>query len=412
MTQLLRATFLALPLGMLLACGGQEPTEPTTDATPPPPEPSRCVVSPVETGIQGNIGQNLGLIAGAEGLAISGKAVMDGEVQLLWSPLDGGGAAAGEPIPLRAKGDVGASARVGTVWTGDGWLMVWDTYTRHKPPHSQGRVHVASFDASGKASGKSRAISESRWDVNCPRLAWSGAGAGAVWSSSPDKERYTIGFRPLAADGKPTGPAVDIAETPRLAAPVIAWDGSSFGIAWRGETEGGRDIFFARVSPTGEVEVPAVQVTKSGSAQGDVGLAATTGGFGLTYTVYHGGLELKFASLSRDGIKAGESTQINEGKRALPRHALASNGAELGVVWADGSANESGREDDYMHDLYFTRLSLDGERLAPPQRVTETRGLTTSAVIAWVDGAWFVGRDPNHLGPLHLVRLTDCDTPE
>ncbi len=403
------ATGLGLVCALNLACGGSEPAEP--EATPPPPpEPNRCVVTPVETGIEGTLGANLALTSGAEGLAITGSAVEKGETSLQGYPLDAAGVATGDPVRLEARGDAGSSDHAVPVWTGTEWVVVWDTYTKKDTPSYRGKVHLARFGADGTLVGRSRAISDDRWDIASPRLAWSGAGAGAVWSSSPDQEAFALSFRPLDTEGKPSGPTVDLAEVPRHTPVAISWDGSAYGIVWTAKVGNRRELFFARVSPVGEVEVPAVQVT-TGGAGGDLGLVVTADGYGAVWTEYRGGSYVMYASLSREGLVAGKPRQVNEGGRAIGYYGMATSGTEIGVVWTDGSANENTSMDDMHSDLYFARLSEAGEILTPPQQVTDFGGRSISAIAAWKDGAWFVGRDPYHVEPLLLYRLTDCDTP-
>jgi hypothetical protein len=131
----------------------------------------------------------------------------------------------------------------------------------------------------------------------------------------------------------------------------------------------------------------------------------------VAYSVYSGGGRVHYLAISRDGVATGEPRQVNDGARAKSEYAMATDGTDIGLVWTDGSANESSQDDEHNHDLYFARLSAEGEILTPAQRVTETGGLSISVYLAWRDGAWVAGKEPSYKKPVQLQRLTRCDDP-
>ncbi len=377
--------------------------------------PQLCEVSAFDSGEIRTHDRHLNLVAASQRLALSSSAEVNGEKILRWFLIDSSGSAALEAAQLPTIGMPDSNTEAEMAHNDQGWFHVWNIDDYKKPPHSMGYVFLAHFDEDGTQQGDVRTISGHLWDITHPRIASTGQSLAAVWSSSSDKRSYAVNFLPLSSTGEPTGSVVQVGEGERLTHPDIAWNGSSFGVVWRAKAGDNWALQFAKMSPQGEFEISPMQIAV-GEGVADGKLIATPTGWGVLYGVgvdgdYSRGSHertLMFVALTKDGEPVGEPVQVNVGSRAFKLAEIAFNGTEIGVLWEDGWVHMHKSSEFMRRDLYFARLDTYGQRLAPPQQVT-TPGISGgSAVVAWSEGAWIVGREPLGPYPLELIRLTDC----
>ena len=131
----------------------------------------------------------------------------------------------------------------------------------------------------------------------------------------------------------------------------------------------------ATLTPTGNV----VRVSEAAVAPSGPGGVQWTGSrYGVSYWGYDTGrAHVYFRQIDRDGTPTMLQQQITTTPNDAFGAALAWNGRVLGAVWQDRRDPSGG------YEIYFNRLTPDGERLGPDQRISFAPGFSVNATIAW-----------------------------
>lgn len=131
----------------------------------------------------------------------------------------------------------------------------------------------------------------------------------------------------------------------------------------------------ATLTPTGE----AVRVSEAAVAPSGPGGVQWTGSrYGVSYWGYdRGRAHVYFRQVDRSGAPAAEHRQVTTTPNDAFGAVLAWNGRVLGAVWQDRRDPSGG------YEIYFNRLTPEGERLGPDQRISFARGFSVNPSIAW-----------------------------
>ena len=238
-------------------------------------------------------------------------------------------------------------------------------------------------------------------------VVWTGSGYGMVWRDLA----AGIYFSALDAKGK-----VTIA--PKVIVPkqvdffqndlAIAWSGKAFALVWRHSPSSGPDrVRFATLDSTGQLlSTPAfLDVAppsyKSGSKNAVVAWIPSAGEFGVSWDGAKGGdarWDLMYTRVSEAGAKKFEEVYVTSdtaGVTSNPR--LAWTGADFGVTWWDSRDNS--------YEVYFTRMSADGVKLASEQKITVPVGSSASGWfpdITWNGSVFLISWFNGYKAPLYL----------
>ena len=117
---------------------------------------------------------------------------------------------------------------------------------------------------------------------------------------------------------------------------------------------------------------------------GPGGLAWTGSSYAASYWGYSASkAHVYFSRLSREGAAVAPRRQLTTMPADAFGAAIAWTGERLGAAWQDRRDATGG------YEAYLNRLTLDGEKLGPDQRVSFARGYSVNASITWT-GAAFV----------------------
>lgn len=153
-----------------------------------------------------------------------------------------------------------------------------------------------------------------------------------------------------------------------------------------------------------------VRVSEPSTApSGPGGLAWSGERYLTTYWGYsQGNAHVYFSALDRAGnhVSMPPQRQITLTPSDAFGAAVAWTGRELGIVWQDR------RDGDY--EIYFNRLTPDGEKLGPDQRITFAPGFSINPSITWTGSeflvAWQDERDARNSGGYEIyVQRIDRD---
>jgi hypothetical protein len=131
----------------------------------------------------------------------------------------------------------------------------------------------------------------------------------------------------------------------------------------------------AILSPGGE----SVRVSDPLVAPSSPGGAAWTGDrYAASFWGYEGGkARVFFAAIDRDGTRRVAQRAVTTTPNDAYGAAVAWTGRILGAVWQDRRDPSGG------YEIYFNRLTPDGEKLGPDQRISFAPGFSINPAIAW-----------------------------
>jgi hypothetical protein len=216
-----------------------------------------------------------------------------------------------------------------------------------------------------------------------PRLAWNGAGYGmvAAWRA----EQTEIRFYLLDPDGVVlnAGVPVSVATTRTMAAPVVAWSGSVYGVAWTDTTLD--TVFFRLVGADGvPVGAPiAVPSVGAGASDPDLVWSEAASDFALVWKTFAGADEsIHFRRLAANGSPVGNETVVATGPlRRQPR--LAAGNSGYGIAYQSDLPQYGSTQVDFRH--------VDGTGIADtPEVKISTDFDGRSPAIAWTGARYAV----------------------
>ena len=148
--------------------------------------------------------------------------------------------------PVRVTNAPGTSLLPDVAWTGTGFGVAW---------YGDG-IYFARLAADGTKIGADVGVTHSSTSAFRPKIEWSGTEFGLVWYETQ------VFFARLDASGSPIGPRVNVSNSPALAGlPTLVRTGNGYGVAWTGQSDGNAGIFFRAVSATGQLRGGPVLVS-------------------------------------------------------------------------------------------------------------------------------------------------------
>jgi len=209
-----------------------------------------------------------------------------------------------------------------------------------------------------------------------PSLAWTGTEFGASWTDYRDGNTE-IYFARISSSGAKLGSDLRVTSAASSSySPSLSWTGTEFGVSWTDNRDGNEEIYFARLSSSGDKLGSDLRVTSDASYSYIPSLAWTGSEFGVSWQDGRdGNYEIYFARVSSSGAKLGADLRVTSDANGSYRPSLAWTGSEFGVSWYD---NQDGNE-----EIYFARLSSSGSKLGADLRVTSDAGSSYSPSLAW-----------------------------
>jgi hypothetical protein len=282
---------------------------------------------------------------------------------------------------LSSGGGIGAGSRPRAVWNGSGFATAWSDARGGRDA-----VFVAFADGSGARVGSEIPVSASSGWAKDPAIAWTGSGYGVVWADSRDGELETF-FTMLDAAGTKLFPEVALTQDDEISGwPDIAWNGRQFGLGWTGELGG---LYFTTVDRAGNRTTPIATVSSNFAWPNRAAIAWTGEEFAVAWSgTENGHGQVFFQRLSATGELLGNPAGVTTNTAAEasnPR--LAWSGSGFAVVWHDRRLGG--------HRVFLARLDPSGTKLGEDLRLSDSVSLDPD--VAWSGQefavAWSDGRD-------------------
>lgn len=347
----------------------------------------------ISSGEFGTFGHSLVWTGSSYGIAWSRllDATVTGRADLFLTLMDTDGAPQGPDVFLGNS----PRARPSLVWTGSELVSSW-----YDPPGIQSGVFLQRIEAGGTPIGSPLQVTQ---DGNAHSLVWNGSGFGLArveraLAPSGLELFFTVLFRGLDRFGSPTTDDVivsaDFAWTPSL-----AWADGSYGIVWGDLRTGGREVYFAGLSPSGTLLVPETPISQDPAGTSFPSIRWTGTSFVTTWGDFRlpGGTSTYLSVVDPSGNELVDEQVLVSAPSGHSSQSLAWNGREHGFAWARG-------------DVIFWRLDELGNRIGRSfQFVQPNQQLAPNLV--WDGAGYGVSWQELESRQIFFARI-GCDCPD
>ncbi|MBW2261031.1 MAG: hypothetical protein JRG91_03580 [Deltaproteobacteria bacterium] len=279
---------------------------------------------------------------------------------------------------VRITDDGGASVGPSLAWSGSQFGLSW---TDDRDGNEE--IYLALIDPDGsKVDGDVRLTDASGASVDSS-LVWGNVEFAVSWSDDRDDDQE-IYFLLVAADATP-GTAARLTDSSGASArPSLAWAAGGYGVSWDDDRGASHEIYFARVSAAGEKTGSDVRITDADGTSVDSSLAWAGDQYGVGWTDHRDGNdEVYFARISPDGEKLGSDVRISDDMQSDREPFLTWTGHEFAIVRA------------YWHgysDILFTQISADGSAVGEDLLIPDGDAASSyQPAIAWSGSEFGVG---------------------
>ena len=242
-------------------------------------------------------------------------------------------------------------------WNENGFGVVWAA-----PKTSLQETSFIRVMSDGAVTGTELVVSaDDSLISNVPKIVWTGSEYGVVWNDmkEPPQPRGDVWFQRIGADGQKLGGAVKLTEptgAPRMG-PELAWTGSEYGVTWLYREQLRSEVYFARVSTSGQkIGVPA-RITYHDSVKAQAALIWDYNEFAIAWEDERAGsyANIHFQRFDSEGQPIGSAQQVSysdttsTGARSV---SLAREPGMFGIAWSDE------RSGDCQRHIYFARIPV------------------------------------------------------
>ncbi|MFH1434835.1 MAG: hypothetical protein ABIJ56_03870 [Pseudomonadota bacterium] len=304
---------------------------------------------------------------------------------------------------IRLTDSPGDSTQPWLRWTGSEMAVAWSD-TRD----GNAEIYFARATAAGEKIGDDARITDDPGVSVTPVMQWAETQLGVAWVDDRDggADESEIYFALISSSGEKTGGDIRLTDATGVSdMPSLAWTGSQFGVAWKDWRDEDYEIYFALVSPEGVKEAGDVRVTSVPEGSGGPSIQWTGSRFALAWCDARDGfgVEIYYTTLSGAGAKEIDDVRVTNAPLRSGFPSLQWTGSEVGLSWSDARDDPSG-------EIYFTRLSLDGERLGSDVRVSSRSGLCEYPELVWTGSLFAAAWHSDCAGSLDIyLALIGCD---
>ena len=312
----------------------------------------------------------------------------DGNYEIYFARITAAGVKLGSDV--RITNAAGDSQEPSLVWTNYEYGVSWkDTRDGNE------EIYFARISAAGAKLGSDVRITNAINDSRNPSLVWNWTGSeyGVSWHDQRDSV-YEIYFARISASGNKIGADVRITYAANWSyVPSLVWTGSEYGVSWTDARDDGGDTYFARISGAGTKIGSDVRITNDANESHYPSLAWTNSEYGVSWHDNRdGNWEIYFARISAAGVKVGSDVRITNDANESSLSSLAWTGSNYGVSWDDNR--------DGNYEIYFSRISASGAKIGADVRITNAAGDSQEPSMVWRGSeygvSWYDDSDGNN----------------
>ncbi len=347
-------------------CDGQSDDSPGCDRTCDPPEPigSEQVISSTAGFSPGSWPRTAW--NGSGFASVWSGHPSGGNDAVFFALGDASGARVSAEIPVSSSSGIAKDPAL--AFTGSAYGVVWADSR-----DGELEIYFSRIGASGEKQLADVPLSRDEEISAWPDIAWDGRQFGVVWSG----EQGGVVFTTLDLDGHRTSPVATVSTNiawPNRAA--IAWTGAEYAVVWSGSEGAAAQVFFQRISATGDLVGPPVGVTtNTSSTAANPRLAWSGTRFGVVwYDDRVGGHRAHFAVLDPAGTRQGPELRLSDAVSINPD--IESSGEEFAAAWSDAREGVSRK-------IYFQLVDAGGLPVSPAIPVSSGGATRDNASLAW-----------------------------
>ncbi|MDC3955675.1 hypothetical protein [Polyangium jinanense] len=321
-----------------------------------------------------------------------------------------------DPQGFEIEPSVGYNFAPAAAWDGANWVVAWESGVPGDGTNWD--IRARRFGPTGTPLGDSFVLGGATNAQRAPAIAAANSRVLVVWEDFRNGTSNDIFGARLLSNGvllDPLGLSIGAA-TNEQSRPAVAWDGTSFVVAWQDYRSGtNQDVYAARVTPAGVVLDPAGIVVSTVAGSQMYPSVASNGmsslvvwrdyRSGSSYDIYGARIDPNGTVLDAAGVLVSAAS----GSQRYPQ--IAWDGVNFVAVWED-LRNGGG-----VYDLYATRVDSQGTVL-DPAGFAVIKGGTDDLSVALAPGAthtlavWDVDRDNRDIVGARISQGgTAVDTP-
>ncbi|MFH1130600.1 MAG: hypothetical protein V1754_04650 [Pseudomonadota bacterium] len=214
--------------------------------------------------------------------------------------------------------------------------------------------------------------------AKAPWVASAGTEFGLVWEDNESGSRE-IYFTRMSQTGEHIGENIRLTDSAGASiTPRILFDGTNYGIVWSDERGGDYNIYFARINTAGEKIGNDVAVMDTTGESKHPTMIYANNQYSIAYqddvSENH---EIYLVHVDAEGVP-GTPIRVTVDQGISDQPTLAYNGSEYVIVWSDdrlGSEN-----------LFVTRVDKNGFKIGSDEQLTNTTQTSAHPYLIWLEG--------------------------
>jgi len=259
-------------------------------------------------------------------------------------------------------------------WTGSEYGVVWRDWRSESP-----EIYFTRVSADGTKLIADQRVSTSNPGPYVNAIVWTGSNYGIAWHREGSAVAPSdIFFARLSASGAKIGADVTVTGAPgNQYDAAMTWSGYQFGLAWVDRRTGTPQIYFARLDDKGQKVGTDVLVSSAAAVPDVVDIVWSGCSYGIVWAdVRSGTWDIYFARISRSGqvMVTDKRVTFTPGFKWAPK--LAWNGSRFGCTWEDHREGTNGQ-------VYFVTLDLNGNRDFAERPITDVNAVAIGPSLAW-----------------------------
>lgn len=283
----------------------------------------------------------------------------------------------GEEVVVSASDETDDAASL--VWTGESYVVGYWDYRG-----GDADVFIQRIDREGQRVGEEEQVTTSAGDGFGPSLVWTGRELGVVWDDRRDGN-FEIYFARFDSELRRLTGDVRLTEDPAWSLyPQIVWSGREYLVVWQDERRGLFEVYAQRIGPEG----PAGS-NEPLSDPGD-GQEAESPVVAFDGTSYHVAwlegaldrLEVRMMRLDQLLRSQGTARLSNAASGSASAPSIAAGAGVVAVSWEQERA--------LGWDTSVALLTAEGEPVGPPITIDEAHSNAREAVLLWENSGFLV----------------------
>lgn len=292
---------------------------------------------------------------------------------------------------VRVSSTPGASTHPAMAFNGTRWGLV---YADDSVDNLE--LYFRAISPTGQPLGSPVRLTNAVLDSDWPDVVWTGSEFAVTWEDErAGANRQDLYFMRFDANGTRLGGEVRVTSDPqRQSYPILKWSGQGFGLAWTDWRDGNREIYFRRLDAMGQPVGGELRVTSNAadSAWADLAWNPDRREWALVWhDTRDGNAEVYFQRLTEQGQKLGGEVRLTTATGFSGYPSIDWSGFEYGVSWQDERAT-AGRP-----AIYFMQLSGVGVKNGNDLKLSSGTGSSTFTTALWNGTTFAFGwRDDRH----------------